>query len=332
MIPRWRLAYSYAKTSGRLAKSFLGPRVRLLAGTENVHDLFALVFGRPAPQLTVPDLIEEAGRALNDRMHETYLLVEKLFGGVNEFMSQTVRRVEYDNAKTILRALKRGEPALPRLKPAQGTTEIRREAYPDPAGLFGGTRFAWLADAPFSQEIWELENRLDRQYYAELMECVRKLPLKDRSRLTAIVAAEARLENAVWAMRLNVFYRMDPERIAGSLIALPGTDVSKAALAAARIAPDDKEAWNAWGFADLVNRESRSTPWRIEPAAVERAAGARMYAALRRLYHSGPFSLIPAYAFLRLKQIEGDFIRSVFEGMRMSMGPEELGSMLGERI
>jgi vacuolar-type H+-ATPase subunit C/Vma6 len=332
MIPRWRMAYSYAKTSGRLAKSFLGPRTRLLAESENVHDLYSLVFGGQAPQLTVPDLIEEAGRVLNERLHETYLLVEKLFGGRNDFISQVIRRVEYDNAKTLLRALRRGDTALPPLKPAQGTTEIRREAYPDPAGLFGGTRFAWLAAATFSGEIWELENRLDRQYYRELMDCAEKLPVKDRARLKAIVAMDARLENVVWAIRLSVFYQKESEQIAGSLIALPGIDVSRVALAAVRIDREDKAAWSAWYYAELVNPESRFAPWRIDPAAVERAAGAKMYAALRRLYHSGPFSLIPAYAFLRLKQIEGDFIRSVFEGMRMSMGPAELGSLLGERL
>jgi hypothetical protein len=41
MTPRWRLAYSYAKTSGRLSKSFLGPRLKLIAECENVHDLYA---------------------------------------------------------------------------------------------------------------------------------------------------------------------------------------------------------------------------------------------------------------------------------------------------
>jgi vacuolar-type H+-ATPase subunit C/Vma6 len=332
MTPRWRLAYSYAKTSGRLSKSFLGPRLKLIAECENVHDLYALVFGGPAPQLTVPDLIDQAGRALNDRLHATYLLVEKLFGGGNPFISQTIRRVEYDNAKTILRALRRKESALPALKPAQGTTEIKREAYPDPVGLFGGTRFDWLSDKVMDGEIWSLENKLDRQYFIELMDCARRLPLKDRSRLISTIVMESRLENAVWAVRLNVFYQMDAQRIGESLITFPRIDVAKAALEAAEISPDDKARWSSWPFAQLVNEESRSVPWRIDPAAVERSAGIRLYASLRRLYHSGPFSLIPAYAFLRLKQIEGDFIRSCFEGMRMSMSPSELGSLLGVRI
>lgn len=329
MVPPWRLAYSYSKTSGILAKSFLGPRVKRLAECQNAHELYGLVFDGIPPQLPVPELIDEAGRALSDKLDSVYRLMEKLLGVRSEFLARTVRRVEYMNAATIVRSLRRKDTVLPPLRPAGGYVEIRREAYPDPHGLFRGTRFEWLAKAAFDGEIWEIENRLDRQYYAELLESTRTLPIKDRFALKRIVAMEARFQNTVWALRLSLFYGMERERIAQHLIDVPGMDLSKEALEAVLTDPDDRSAWSSWSFSFLVNEDSRRPSWRIDPTEVERAASMRLYAALRRLYHSGPFSLSPAYAFIRLKQREGDFIRSSFEGMRMSLGPRELAEMLG---
>jgi vacuolar-type H+-ATPase subunit C/Vma6 len=331
MVAQWRLAYSYSKTSGILAHSFLGPRLGRLSECQSARELYAMVFGGTVPELTEPELILAAGKAVSERILAAYRGVERIYGARIPLLAQAMRGVEFNNVKTILRALDRKAP-VPALRDSGAFSEIKAAAYPELPGLFGGTRFEWLVRESADAELWKLDNRLDRQFYRELLDSAALLPKADRIKALRLLCAEARLRNAVWAIRLSVYYRLGVDDIRPLLIEYPGHDLAKEALAAAAFSPEDKPAWLAWKFSRLVNVESRGPAWSVDPRAIEHAARREIYKLIRRNYHSGPFSRIPAYAFLRLKQFEGDFIRSCFEGIRLSMGSGEIAAFIGAQL
>ncbi len=332
MLSSWRLGYSYARCSGILSKSYIGARLKLLSQARNVHELYALVFPGATPSLPEPQLVVEAERNIQERLLASYHTVEKIYGPRIAILSQTMRSIEYDNAKIILRSIATGNPSLPSLRDAGIFSEINRAAYPDKQGLFGATRFASLARSSSEDEVWRLENSLDRQYYRELLDSAKELGPADALAARRLLVKEIRLINVCWALRLSLYYHLRPEAIEPLLIQAAGLDLCKDALSAANYGADDKAAWSQWALSHLVNSEHRGETWRLDPRTVESGARREIYAMIRRSYHCGPFSLLPAYAFLRLKQFEAEYLRSCFEALRMALGAREIEAFFGGRV
>jgi vacuolar-type H+-ATPase subunit C/Vma6 len=326
------LAYIYAKASGILAKSFIGPRVKLLAGRQRVAELYSKVLpGETPPQVPERELVTALQRRVVERTIEIYQMVIDAYGGKERILVQLLKSFDFLNVKELLYSMNTKEAAPPRLIDLGKYAEVRTKGYPDPRRLFEATRFSWLVKRHDLSDVAAVENELDKQYYVELWEIARRLPRRDKG-IKDLVRMEAIYENIVWAVRLRVYYGLEEKEIAARLIGFQGTDVASPALESCSFPLDSREKWALWRYGYLVNEEGGEAGFRPDPRVIEARAARRLYALTRRLFHGSPFSLTPSVCFFKLKEFEADIVKSVAEGMQMNLPDGEILAFLGEIV
>ncbi len=136
------------------------------------------------------------------------------------------RRYEVEDLKTLLRALKRGEPLEPlrkRLRPSEiystidvlsllsvgSVEELAREL----EGTTYGEILSYSLDEPEDRFFFYTEMRLDRYYFKELTQAIEAIDGKEGELLRELLGRNADMLNMQWLYRGRTTYRLSPEEI-----------------------------------------------------------------------------------------------------------------------
>jgi vacuolar-type H+-ATPase subunit C/Vma6 len=175
--------------------------------------------------------------------------------------------------------------------------------------------------------------RQNRAYYFLLWDELNKIPLSDRELITAIIADEIRLKNAVWALRLRVFYAMDIERIKTFLIDIKpekkGLPLCDDAVRSLSLDIEEEAQWYTWRLWKFVNKPVSGQYWKIAPRFFQNKASLHLYRLAQKSFHSRPFSLDTSCCFIKLKQFEREILSSVAEAARLGFSGADALATLG---
>jgi hypothetical protein len=294
-------AYLYAKACGMTARSFVAGRENRLAAVSGMAAFEDLVFG---------DRVSgETGASIDD--------IEKRLG-----------RREDEAVAKIMKSFPQGKP--PRL--LQMLTE---------GGRYGQAPSSEADDTHSTDdengdpdEMRELSGiaRQNGAYYTALWDELEKMPLSDRRLITAIIAEEIRLKNAVWVLRLRVYYALPPEQIKAFLI-MVGRKNKKPLYADALTAlePDIEEEaqWHGWRLWKYVNKPVSGQYWKIDPRFFQNQASLHLYHLTRKALRRNPFTLDTACCFIKLKQFEKEVLTSIAEAVRLGLTGADALEILG---
>ena len=87
--------------------------------------------------------------------------------------------------------------------------------------------------------------------------------------------------------------------------------------------------WKDWKYADFLNPHEEGVVWELDPCWIERALKNYLIKSYRRFFHKDPMSVTSLVSWFRIKQNELDCIRTVAEGLRLEVEPEQVMEVAG---
>jgi hypothetical protein len=175
--------------------------------------------------------------------------------------------------------------------------------------------------------------RQNNVYYTDLWHELENVPLPDRKLITPLIADEIRLKNAVWALRLRVYYLMQPDRIKDFLVTLkPGMNqrsLHSDALKSFEMDIEEEAQWHTWRLWKFANKSVSGQYWKIDPRYFQNQASLHLYHRARTSLRKSPFTLDTACCFIKLKQFEKEILTSVAEAVRIGLTGGDALEILG---
>jgi hypothetical protein len=317
----FRLAYIYARASGSSARAWLGERAEPLTRIPRVAELWRTLYREAPPALPEGILIGAAERkALASSIDD----FKRLAGDAirEPFFAALVDKPEFAYVKKLAVAIRDGKPLPGREGSGGGTIDL--DAYPDLAGLFGKSRYSWLAETGVG-DILAVKVRLDKQFYRELWEALEAGRSRFYRGLRPLIRLEAELENLVWALRLKRYYAMSEAEIRPLLIELPGAEVARTAMGALRRRLEFRIDWSGWKWEGFVNPAAEAgEDWVLDVRLLETAARAYLFRKLKVALHVQPFGYVPLYCYYRIKEYESATVLGIVEGIHLEVPHEEM--------
>lgn len=322
MADSYELAYLYSRVCGSFSKAFLGKRGADLSAYRGIVDLWRAVFGSTAPELPGPRLVRLAERKFTGEALSGFRRLATCLPADDRFVDALGRKVEYAWVKSIALGIRTKLVSCPATSDPGLNPDFDPDLYPDPEKMFAGGRFAWI-DSPGIADQAVLENKLDKQYYAELWKAVNAISANRAGDILQLVALEAELQNVIWTMRLRRYFGFGEEAIRGRLVELPGADTASAALASLGFAMDRRQDWSRWKWEKLLGPDTSRSEWKLDVRTAELAARRVVYLAVRKSLHRFPFSYTPLYCHFKLKEYETALVSGLFEGVAIGSPPGE---------
>jgi hypothetical protein len=325
MEGRFDLSYLYARLCGYLRSSWLGPRSSDLLRAGKLPELWRLLFEDSVPALPEKQLVSALESRVLARSMESFVELASSLEGADDFVLALRRKREFARVKRILLALRDHEAECPPSEDPGLADDFDVTAWPRVGEMFPRGRFSWIDESALL-DLPASENRLDRQYYGEVWSAMGALCAEKRAGVERLFLLEVELQNILWALRLSFYYGLRPEDIKPKLIALPGKDTTKRALASLGRSPQRRNDWQGWPYEGLLNGGTEA--WRLDLPALEKKMKVLLCKRARLVLHLNSSSFAPLYAWFILKEAEAALILGVAEGLTMEVPPEELSSFV----
>jgi vacuolar-type H+-ATPase subunit C/Vma6 len=324
-------AFILAKLYGTLARSFVGKNYRDLLRVKKVTDLYDLLFPgerREAPPRTLT--LELEARIVRASIDSMRYVLETL-GEPVEILVHLLRKLEYQGVKTLIRGMAHGKTESVRIWDLGVHAGIHLDAAADYEKAITASPYAWVLPHVKTKPPALVENMLDTEYYSRLLELAQGLPAGDRTGILRLVRHEVTLANVIWALRLRFFFGFTWETAHTLLI--PGlADSSRRAVSRTfEIPPDSIEEWRKWRFAWLIEDQFTESFQAPDPIRAARHADLRLYTRAHQLFHQSPFTLVPLFAWFKLKEYETSLLKSAVEALWLSIPEQELLALVGTR-
>jgi hypothetical protein len=330
MSDRFELSYAYARICGSLAGAFLGEKAEALSRSGRVTDMWRIIFRDSPPSLPQAALIAAAEqRAVKEALGGFRRLAESLRSH-EAFFDALRRKSECARIKRILIAVREGSIDPLSIPPDDDPSLLpgfSAAGFPVLEDMFRNGRYSWIGKDALS-DLPAAENRLDRQFYAELWESLDTVPRGRLGALRSLVGMEAELENVVWALRLRRYYGMSAERIETQLISIRGIDVKKSVMKCLGFGIDRRSDWTGWKWESLLEEDGRTPSWVLDVRSVEAGARSRLYHDVRRALHMHPFTYTPMYCYFKIKEYETAALLGTLEGVHLGAPPEEMSAFV----
>ncbi|MBQ7159235.1 MAG: V-type ATPase subunit [Treponema sp.] len=328
-----------------LAKSFVGSRAEKLFSVKSLRELYGLLFDDEVPAVPESMLAKIIETKAQDKFVSQYTSLLENYSKPDEVLITLLRSYDYENLKEIGAALCYKESAMPDLVDIGSYSRIGYKYWPDLSAMTANSSVSWYNKPPKSSEQQEIDQRLDRQYIAQLWESAKAVPMTERDLVLDFVRREVVYQNIMWALRLKVFFKYDADIIAGMLFYENDTSVSgdnragakndlfaRDALAILDKDTDSWDAWSGWKYADFLNPHEDGVVWEIDPCWVENLMRRDLNQHALRAFHKNPDTAMVLFSWFKIKQNELGYIRSVAEGLRMNVDADEVLTAAGATV
>jgi vacuolar-type H+-ATPase subunit C/Vma6 len=319
-----KYAFIHAKMHGLMAKSYFDERLRFLLKITSLLDLSKTLFPRQEADVSEEELVADVQRKFENSVIDTLVKLLSFFPRAPELLVHVLREYDYRNLLTLLREKFTGLQDI-RLWDTGKYAVLGRGAEKNFPRCLAGTRFEKYLDLMDTTPLPALEFQIDRQYYAELIACVKALPADERKLITPLVHTEIFLQNLLWALRLKFYFRMGFDEAEKYLFPFAFSGVKERARRVFELPADDPKAWADLAPGNIFSAERGGV---IDPEAIEGRADRYFYKKLRRFFYANSFSIASVYAFFRIKKYEARLVTSVSEGVRMGIGSREMEEAL----
>lgn len=334
----FRYGYIQAKLHALVGESFIRRDIRPLARGEDARDLAKQLFPERSYDLPEKALVRQLQMDLDQDMFTLIRRILRLLSPPPPVIVHLLRKYEYRTVRALARACVNQEGSGRSDRPDSVTIESRWDLgpfgtfrLPDsaeiPMAVLDGTPYEWVRAALAKQPVFEIEGRLDRQYYAELLELARKVPRSDSSGVLDLALLEANLQNYVWILRLRTYFSVfqsEPSSIVPLLVPVTPRFPDKVTKALIELPLDSSDSVRSFRYRWLFEGQFIGGAQRIDPSAAEAAAEMYLYRKAKRYFYQYPFCLGLVYAFCKLKEFEVARITTILEGVKMSLSEQEL--------
>lgn len=330
-------AYIYAKASGMLAKSFVGPRAGALFAVKSLQELYGLLFTGEVPAIPEALLAKHIEQQAQKAFIDDYCTLLRSYTKPDAVAVALLRFYDYDNLKEIGAALCYREDKPPVLADIGEYSMLHYKAWPSLERMTEGSPVAWYDRVPKPSEQHEADTRLDKQYVHELWSAVQKLGFTEREAVADLLKKEIAFNNIIWVLRLKIFYKLSGEAITERLVFANPADKSRDVFAGDAVKLLEKDTgswddWKDWKYADCLNPHEEGVVWELDPSWVELSLRKKLNAQALHAFHKHPFTAMVLVAWYKIKQHELDCIRTVAEGLRLNVETAQVMAAAGEDV
>ncbi len=327
-------SFVYAKASGMLAKSFVGERARQLFSFHTLQELWAFLFKKEVP--VVPETL--LAKALENEAFENFLSAyENLVGNYSQpepVLLTLLHNFDYENLKDIGASLALSEKKMPVIHNISPFNIIDYDKWPKISAITAGGPLSWYDKIPEINEQHTVNYKIDCQYTRELWDSVKKLKNPCHDAVFELLGEKLRIDNAVWAIRLRLYYDMKKDDVIPLLAYSTEEKKSTDYLAADAIKTldwdlDNFDAWKKWHYAHLLNPHEEGVIWNVDPRWISNAYKSEYVHKAYRLFHKYPFTACPLVCWFIIKRNELDNIRTASESLRLSVNSVQAMQMAG---
>jgi vacuolar-type H+-ATPase subunit C/Vma6 len=326
-----RYGFILAKVYGIKARSFVGKNFQDLLRLKKLSELHDILFpgekGEAPEQALAEDIEVRIVRAGIDAM----MYVLDFLGKPVEILVHVLRRLEYQNVKTVVRGIRVGSIEGMRIWDLGDYAGIQLTGIKDYEKALRNSPYAWVLPRLAETPIAQIENELDRDYYARYLNLASGLPSRDRTGVLRLATLEAALANAVWALRLRFYFGMDEKRAMDLLIPELAAAQKTAMSQAFQIPPDSIEQWRKWKYGWLLEDQLGESFQAPNPLRAEQKAALMFSTRAHQIFHQSPFTLTPLVAYFKLKEYEITLLKTAVEALHFSLPEQEVLSIVGVR-
>ncbi|GAB4366782.1 MAG: hypothetical protein Kow009_03590 [Spirochaetales bacterium] len=307
-------AYLHGKLHGIVAKSFLESRFQTLLRLTNLSDVYRALFPGEALEISEKDLVRKIERKYEQKNLMSFIRTLDVFPNPPSLLIHALRRFEIRNVKSILRSIHTGLP-LGELWDLEkyGTIPLPVK---DPDTSLESTPYAALVPELKAHPLWEVEYRLDEEYYERLWEELESANSTEKNILRPAFITEIRLLDILSALRLRYYYRIDEEEVKERLFLKGKTNLAKDIQALYQLPLEEGSSWQNWKYGWMV---TTSQDGKLDPSPASWRVSKRLYLLYRRMFYHHPFTLSSIYGFFRMKEYEVRLIHTLTEGMQLGM-------------
>lgn len=337
--------YSFINAKIRGMKSRLLDDVKYRQLLETTHlEGFLKVLQETAytPQLMDIDSgdpdITEITRALDQNLLKTYHTIFKFFTPKVEssFLFELLGRLEVENLKIILRGKYKGISApiiSDTLVETNGYSKIDFEDLLDTKDI--AHFISELSSTPYGAvlekalPIFEKEHRtvvlercFDRVHYTQLWDAMNELSGVDKDMVKMYLGTFFDITNIMIIFRYRLFYEMEPEEISAMMHPMRYKLSAEDAERLLTVTEEDyRDAFAGTYYGKRVGAYQNLSQ-------LERSLNLVFLAVIRKMLTGPPFHLGTLVAYLSLKEIEVNNLKSIAEGKRHALGEEEISDVL----
>lgn len=331
-------AFVYSKASGMLAKSFIGKNAVKLFSVRSLSELYTLLFNEEVPAIPEALLTKEIERKAEEKFFSDYLKLVESYDEPYSLLTDFLRFYDYENLKEMGSILALGEMTVPDFVIPQKYSVLNYDKFPDLKNVTKNSPVSWYNKSVSIDEIQTADNRIDIQYIHEIWDSCSKLSSDIQEDVKNLIKDEIVMKNVLWALRLKVYYKMEPAEIKPTLAfqnqeLMGNSDIF--ASDALKILDKDVEIfsdWQDWKYKKFLNPHIDGELWCVDPAWIERSWKNYLNKKTERLFHKQPLSPLCLISFFKLKQNELDCITTVAEGLRLDAGQESMMEASGYSI
>lgn len=326
--------YIFAKLSGKLSKSFVGERVRLLFEQKNLSDLWTLLFKSPVPLVPEVMLAQKIEIEAYSRFFSDYVSFVNLYDKPSPVIIDLLCEYEVENLKLICAALCNEEQKMPPIADLKNFTQCNFNAWPNLAKITEKTQFNWLKNVPNIHNINEIDFKLDIQVVKHLWKSLEHESGEIKIVLEDLFYSEFIIKNVVWMLRLKIFYKMNDEQIIKRLIYVTSNadkndPVAGPVLNLLKLPLDEYDAWENWKWHDLLNDFVPGVPWNIDPLWIEKKNRIKLIHKAISAFRRYPMSVCSLVAWNKIKDYELSCIRTAVERIRLNAEPLDAMKTVG---
>ena len=315
-------SYVYAKACGMLAKSFLGKNALILLNAKNLAEIWENVFHTPVPQVPEAMLATRLEKEASQMCVNQYISLIECYDKPPEFLVTLLQRFDVENLSAIVSALCIGEQNHPHPVRLGKYDLLDYTKWPDIKAITANSRFSWINQVPELKKMQRVNHTLDIQELHYFWHSLEKSSYKTRKELIAFFTEYYSLKNIVWALRLNVFYKMSEDEIRKNLLYVTDSvsakdPICKKVLKILDKPIDSYEEWKDTGLNELLNPHEDGSVWKIDPLWIEHQIRVRQTKQTFSMFHKFPMTEIPLVMFFFLKLQEVNVIRASVERIRL---------------
>ena len=331
-------AYVYAKSSGILAKSFVGERAEELFSVKSLRELHGLLFANESPAVPEALLAREIEVSAEKRFIDEYLRLLSVYSNPEKILIAILRFYECNNIKEVGAALSLGRQKMPEVTDIRQYSRMDYSAWPNLQKITKNSPISWYNSINDISEQYKIDSKIDSLYISEIWNAIEELSGQDREEMERLFSTEFSFRNILWALRLKVYYKMSKEEIFERLVfadPVSAKSFAKRDLFAARAIKildndiENWEDWKNWKFASMLNPHEDGVLWSVDPTWVEKSFMRELNGMYLKAFHKNPLSVMSLVAWFKIKQFELDCIRTVAEGLRLDVDKSALFEAAG---
>ena len=320
--------YVYAKASGMLAKSFIGPRASTLFSVNSLSELWSLLFKSDVPAIPGELLAKKLEQEAEKRFITQYVRLVSCFSTPDHILVSLLRFYDFDNLKDIGASLSLKKEKMPEIADISPYSMLNYDGWPNLEAITARTPLEWYKTAPTVSDQQKIDAKVDNQYISMIFGSIDELPSGERAPVFELIKLRYVLENILWAIRLKVYYKMEKNDII-PLLAYAGLHKGKMDIIAGpaiRILDksiDSWDEWTSWKYASMLNPHEEGTIWNLDPRWFELSIRKRVnYEAMKR-FHMHPFTALVMVSWYMIKLNELHMIRTATEALRLDADKRE---------